>query len=173
MFMLLDNPAHPGEYFPRTSGLKIRYDLSRPKFDVVTSLEIGDINRGYKAIDITGQDTQLYSVTTPLYLGTIIVAIPKFTKGMISLVAKNKNGQPLKSQVEAVIDLRGETPDLLPPGGFVDKEGVATTVTNGTVREIKEWQAIMDYLRKLPTQNGELPMVPVDEKANEVRAIKV
>lgn len=172
-FMLLDNPAHPGEYFPRTSGLKIRYDLSRPKFDVVTSLEIGDINRGYKAIDITGQDTRLYSVTTPLYLGTIIVAIPKFTKGMISLVAKNKNGQPLKSQVEAVIDLRGETPDLLPPVGIMDKEGVATTVTNGTVREIKEWQAIMDYLRKLPTRNGDLPVVPVDEKANEVRAIKV
>ena len=51
-FMLLDNPAHPGEYFPRTSGLKIRYDMSRPKFDVVTALELGDINRGYQAIDI-------------------------------------------------------------------------------------------------------------------------
>jgi 5'-nucleotidase len=172
-FMLLDNPAHPGEYFPRTSGLKIQYDLSRPKFDVVTGLEIGDINRGYKAIDITGKDTRLYSVTTPLYLATIIVAIPKFTKGMISLVAKNKNGQPLKSQVEAVVDLRSDTPDLLPPGGITDKESVATTVTNGTIREIKEWQAIMDYLRKLPARNGELPVVPVDEKANEVRAIKV
>ena len=172
-FMLLDNPAHPGEYFPRTSGLKIHYDLSRPKFDVVTGLEIGDINRGYEAIDITGKDTRLYSVTTPLFLATIIVAIPKFTKGMISLVAKNKNGQPLKSQVEAVVDLRSDTPDLLPPGGITDKESVATTVTNGTVREIKEWQAIMDYLRKLPARNGELPVVPVDEKANEVRAIKI
>lgn len=172
-FMLLDNPAHPGEYFPRTSGLKIQYNLSRPKFDVVTALEIGDLQRGYQAIDITGKDTRLYSVTTPLYLATIIVAIPKYTKGMVSLVAKNKNGQPLKTQVEAVVDLRRDTPDLLPPGGTTDKESVATTTTNGTVREIKEWQAIMDYLRKLPATNGKLPIVPVDEKANEVRAIKL
>lgn len=171
-FMLLDNPAHPGEYFPRTSGLRIHYDLSRPKFDVVTALEIGDLNRGYQAIDLKGKDTKLYSVTTPLYLGTIIVAIPKFTKGMVSLVAKNKYGQPLKSQVEAVVDLRSDTPDLLPPSGTTDKDSIATTTTNGTVREIKEWQAIMDYLRKLPAQKGELPLVPVDEKANEVRAIQ-
>lgn len=171
-FMLLDNPAHPGEYFPRTSGLKIQYNLSRPKFDVVTALEIGDLQRGYQAIDITGKDTRLYSVTTPLYLATIIVAIPKYTKGMVSLVAKNKNGQPLKTQVEAVVDLRRDTPYFLPPGGTTDKESVATTTTNGTVREIKEWQAIMDYLRKLTATNGKLPIVPVDEKANEVRAIK-
>jgi len=42
------------------------------------------------------------------------------------------------------------------------------------VQEIKEWQAIMDYLRGLPAKNpGELPIIPVDERAAEVRAIKV
>ncbi len=36
----------------------------------------------------------------------------------------------------------------------------------GAVREIKEWQAIMDHLRSLPAKNpGELPMIPVDERA--------
>ena len=40
-FLLVDNPAHPGEYFPRTSGMRFRYDQSRPKFDVVTAIEIG------------------------------------------------------------------------------------------------------------------------------------
>jgi len=172
-FTLLDNPAHPGEYFPRTSGLRIRYDLSRPKFDAVTALEIGDLDHGYKPIDITGNDTRLYSVTTPLYLATIIVAIPKYTKGLLPLVAKNKNGQPLKSQVEAIVDPRSDTPDLLPPGGTTDKESVATTIANGTIREVKEWQAIMDYLRKLPADQGKLPLVPVDEKANEMRAIRI
>ena len=171
-FMLLDNPAHPGEYFPRTSGLKIRYDMSRPKFDVVTALELGDINRGYQTIDMTGKDARLYSVTTPLYLATIVVAIPKFTKGMLPLVAKNKVGQPLKSQVEALDDPRSDTPDLLPPGGTTDKDSVATTTANGAISEIKEWQALMDHLRKLPAKNGELPVIPVDERANEMRAIK-
>jgi 5'-nucleotidase/UDP-sugar diphosphatase len=29
-FFLVDNPAHPGEYFPRASGMRFRYDASRP-----------------------------------------------------------------------------------------------------------------------------------------------
>jgi len=41
---------------------------------------------------------------------------------------------------------------------------------NGAVREIKERQAIMDHLRSLPLKNkGELPVIPVDERAAEVR----
>jgi 5'-nucleotidase len=41
------------------------------------------------------------------------------------------------------------------------------------VREVKEWQAIMDHLRRLPsTGKGQLPVVPVDERASEIRAIK-
>ena len=68
-FLLVDNPAHPGEYFPRASGLRFRYDQSRPKFDVVTAIEIGDLDRGYKAIDITGKDARLFSLTCPADFG--------------------------------------------------------------------------------------------------------
>ena len=43
-----------------------------------------------------------------------------------------------------------------------------------TVHEIKEWQVIMDYLGNLPVgKNDKLPVVPVDDRASEVRAIKV
>ena len=103
-FLLVDNPAHPGEYFPRASGMRFRYDPSRPKFDVVTAIELGDLDRGYSAIDISGKDERLYSLTCPLMLGPIIVAIPKYTKGKLALVPKNKDGQPLKSRVEALDD---------------------------------------------------------------------
>jgi 5'-nucleotidase len=59
------------------------------------------------------------------------------------------------------------------PSGTVDKESVATVTENGALREIKEWQAIMDHLRRLPVKTkGELPTIPVDERAAEVRAIK-
>ena len=47
-FFLVENPAHPGEYFPRTSGMRFRYDPSRPQFDVVTAIELGDLDRGYQ-----------------------------------------------------------------------------------------------------------------------------
>jgi 5'-nucleotidase len=172
-FLLVDNPAHPGEYFPRTSGMRFRYDLSRPKFDVVTAIEIGDLDRGYSAIDITGKDEHLYSLTCPLYFGLIAVAIPRYTKGKLTLVPKNKDGQPLKSRVEALDDLRDETPYLLPPPGATDRGSVATGAGNDAVREIKEWQAIMDHLRSLPVKSQDtLPTIPVDARAAEVRAIR-
>ena len=172
-FFLVDNPAHPGEYFPRASGMRFRYDPSRPQFDVVTAIEMGDLDRGYRAIDISGKDERLYSLTCPLMLAMIIVAIPKYTKGKLTLMPKNKDGLPLKSKVEALNDPRSGTPDLLAPTGTMDQASVATVTEKGAVREIKEWQAIMDHLRSLPVTNqGELPMVPVDARAAEIRAIK-
>jgi 5'-nucleotidase len=173
-FFLVDSPAHPGEYFPRASGMRFRYDKSRPMFDVVTAIELGDLDRGYKAIDISGKDGRLYSLTCSLYVGVILVAIPKYTKGKLALVAKNKDGQQLTSRVEALDAPRDNSGYLLAPPGTVDKNSVATGSGNGATREIKEWQAIMDHLRSLPVKNkGELPTIPVDERAAEVRAIKM
>ena len=172
-FFLVDSPAHPGEYFPRTSGMRFRYDPSRPKFDAVTAIELGDLDRGYKAIDLSGKDERLYSLTCPLMVAPIIVAIPKYTKGKLALVPKNKNGKPLTSKVEALDDPRGDTPYLLPPPGTTDAASVDHGTGKEAGREIKEWQAIMDHLRNLPVKNkGELPLIPVDERAAEVRAIK-
>jgi 5'-nucleotidase / UDP-sugar diphosphatase len=172
-FFLVDSPAHPGEYFPRASGMRFRYDLSRPRFDIVTAIELGDLDRGYKAIDITGKDSRLYSLTCPLMLGTILMAIPKYTKGKLPLAPKKKDGQPLTSRVDALDDPRRGTAQLMAPQGTTDKDSVATTTEKGAVREIKEWQAIMDHLRSLPVKSkGELPVIPVDERAAEVRAIQ-
>ena len=172
-FFLVDNPTHPGEYFPRASGMRFRYDKSRPVLDVVTAIELGDLDRGYKAIDIGGSDTRLYSLTCSLYLGLVLVAIPKYTKGKLALVAKNKAGQPLASKVEALDAPRENSGYLLAPPGTVDPGSVATRAGSGAPREIKEWQAIMDYLRDLPVQKkGDLPVIPVDARAAEVRALK-
>ena len=173
-FFLVDSPAHPGEYFPRASGLRFHYEPARPTFDVVTAIEIGDLDRGYHGIDITGADARLYSLTCPLYLALILVAIPKYTKGKLPLVAKNKAGEPLRSKVAALHDPRDDTPDLLPPAGATDLASVDTMASKGEVREIKEWQAIMDHLRKLPAASLDaLPVLPVDARAAEIRAIRL
>jgi 5'-nucleotidase len=56
----------------------------------------------------------------------------------------------------------------------VDKDSVATGIGKDASQEVKEWQAIMDHLQSLPVKtNGELPVIPVDNRAAEVRAIKV
>ncbi len=172
-FSLANNPDS-GELFPRASGMRFRYNPARPKYDVVTAIEIGDLDRGYRPIDISGNDEQLYSVTTSLYMGKVITAIPKYSKGALAIVAKNKNGQPLKSSTDAIADPRRDTPDLLPPPATTDRDSVDTVVENGAVQEIKEWQAVMDHIRGLPVESvGELPVIPVDGRAAEVRAIIV
>jgi 5'-nucleotidase/UDP-sugar diphosphatase len=171
-FMLVDNPAHPGEYFPRSSGMRVRYDPSRPKFDAVTSIELGDIDRGYTPIDITSDAEKLYSLTCPLYLGAILLSIPKYSGGALTLVPKNREGRPLASRVEALDVPIDSTPDLLPPRHTVDQSSLATS-TDDARREIKEWQAVMDHLRRLPVKDGDtLPVFPLDDRAKEVRAIR-
>ena len=119
----------------------------------MTAIELGDLDRGYQPIGITEKDSHLYSFTCPLYLGIILAGIPKYTKGKLTLAPKNKEGQPLGSQVEALELPRVGTPDLLPPTGTMDRSSLATSTDKGVVREIKEWQAIMDYLRRLPVKS--------------------
>jgi 5'-nucleotidase len=173
-FFLVDNPAHPGEYFPRASGMRFRYDPLRPRFDVVTAIELGDLDSGYRAIDISGEHPQLYSLSCPLMLGMIITAIPRYTRGKLAPVARNRLGQPLTSKVDALDDPRHSTAHLLAPPGTMDASSVAKGAGSHALHEVKEWQAIMDHLRSLPA-NGpdQLPVIPMDERAAEVRAIRL
>jgi len=68
---------------------------------------------------------------------------------------------------------RENTGYLLPPPGTTDASSVAKGAGKNAGQEIKEWQAIMDHLRGLPVKNkGDLPVIPVDARATEVRAIK-
>ncbi len=102
-----------------------------------------------------------------------VMSIPKLSKGQLTLVAKNKEGRPLTSKVEALDTPRGSTPDLLPPSGAVDSNSVVTKAKGGAVQEIKEWEAIMDHLRSFPAASpGGLPTIVINARAMEVRAIK-
>jgi len=62
----------------------------------------GDLDRGCRAIDISGKDERLCSLTCPLMIALFLVAIPKYTNGKLTLVPKNRAGQPLKNKVEAL-----------------------------------------------------------------------
>ena len=172
-FYLVDNPTHPGEWFPRVSGMRFRYDLSRPKFDAVTAVELGNFDSGYNVIDITGKDQSLYSLTCPLMLAVLSVPIPKLSEGKLVFVPKNKAGQPLTTRLEALDMPRENSGYLLAPPAKVDRNSIDTGTGKDAANEIKDWQAIMDYIRSLPVKSqGELPTIPVDERAAEVRAIK-
>ena len=88
-----------------------------------------------------------------------------------SLVVFDPGQGPVNLPPNAAGSVTGGTPDLLPPAGAMDRSSVAATTGAGASREIKEWQAIMDFLRGLPVKNkGDLPVIPVDERAAEARA---
>ena len=174
-FFLVDNPAHPGEYFPRASGMRFRYDPSRPKFDVVTAIELGDLDRGYRAIDISGQGRAAVQPDLSADARHDPRGHPEVHQGQAGARPQEQGrSAPHVEGRGARRCPRGNTPYLLPPPGTMDEGSVATGAGKDAVREIKEWQAIMDHLRSLPVKTkGELPVIPVDERAAEVRAIKV
>ena len=46
-------------------------------------------------------------------------------------------------------------------------------VTNAAQKEVKEWQAIMDYLVSLPNKNADgISILEKDDRAKEVRVIQ-
>ena len=59
-FLLIDSAAHPGECYPRASGLRFHQDLARPRFDVVTAIELCDLDRDRRTSDISAAAPWLY-----------------------------------------------------------------------------------------------------------------
>ena len=169
-FFLLDDPNHPGEYFPRVSGLRFHYDSNRPRFDQITTLELGNIKNGYQPLNLKA--LTLYSFATSLYAGVIIAAIPKLSKGALSLQPKKADGTPLINRTEAIADPRNSTaPYVLPANASLETSMTAVDAAN---REIKEWQAIMDYFVALPDKNADgISVLSKSDQFREVRAIKI
>jgi 5'-nucleotidase len=170
-FFLIDDPHVPGQYFPRVSGMRFYYDPSRSKFDQITAVELGDLDKGYRPIDTSENATKLYSLNSSLYLGLIIVAISKLSKGAVQLVAKKADGTPIKTRMDAIADPRESTGSHIPlPSGSVENDVV---VTSAGQKEMKEWQAIMNYLVSLPNKNAAgISMLEKDDRAREVRVIQ-
>jgi 5'-nucleotidase len=170
-FFLPGNPNLPGQYYPRVSGLRFHYDLSRPKFDAVTQIELGDLDRGYRAIDISETAMDLYNVACNLYLGIIVASIPKKTDGALALAPKRKDGSPLQSRTDALPDTESNDPYMLPPKGTLDS-AEAIRDPEGAALEIKEWQAITNYLKSLPAKNAQgVTVLEMDVRMNENRSI--
>ena len=170
-FFLIDDPHVPGQYFPRVSGMRFYYDPSRSKFDQITAIELGDLDKGYRPIDTSETATKLYSLTSSLYLGLLIIALPKLSKGAVQLVAKKADGTPIKTRTDAIADPRESTGSHIPlPSGSVENDVV---VTSAAQKEMKEWQAIMNYLVSLPNKNPDgISMLEKDDRAREVRVIQ-
>jgi len=170
-FFLIDDPHHPGEYWARVSGMRLYYDPSRPKFTQIIAMELGDLDRGYHPIDFSESATRLYSLTCSLYVALVIVTLPKLTKGAVQLVPKKADGTPIQSRTDVIADPRESTgAGNLHGSGSLEHE---VAVTSAPQKEVKEWQAIMDYLVRLPKKNADgISILEKDDRAREIRVIR-
>lgn len=149
--LLLAYHLRSDSYYPRVSGLRFSYNPWRVPFDRVSRIEIGDAERGYRELAL--DDQRLYSIAATNYVGSFTWLVPELTKGLLDLVPKDAEGRPLARIEDAIVD---QDPA---------RDGV---------QELKEWQALLDHIRRLPDVDSDgLADIPTTGAAAEARMLRV
>lgn len=132
-------PLKGSEYFLHVSGLKFQYNPNRMFFDRVTGIQQLMPDGSYQEMDYSSNNEKLYRVAANLYNATMMTLVEDFTKGILAIVPKDKQGKPLAGLSEAVVDA---SPEL-------------------GLQETKQWVALIRYLQNLPdTDNNQIANIP-------------
>ena len=143
-------PLKGSDYFLHVSGLKFQYNPNRMLFDKVTGIQQLMPDGSYQELDYSNNNKQLYRVAANFYNATMMTLVESFTKGILTIVPKDKQGQPLAGLSEAIIDAS----------------------TEQGLQETKQWVALIRYLQNLPdTDNNQIADVPESYKNLAPRTI--
>jgi len=114
---------------------------------------LGDEVNGFAPLDLSSSNTRLYSITVSSYVASFLWLVPNLSAGLIKVTPKDAQGRPYVHLGDAVIDRN----------------------PNQTgIQEYKEWQALLDYVQKLPDLNGDgLPDIPSSGAISKLRMQKV
>ena len=133
-------PLKGSSYFMQISGVKFRYNPKRVLFDRVTAIEIETDSGEYVPLDYSKSNRELYRVASNIYEAAFLKMIGSFTYNILEIVPKDREGNPMESLADFRIDA-----DKSKPG----------------VQELKEWVAIMEYVRSFKDRTGDgLPDIP-------------
>jgi len=133
-------PIKGSSYFLQISGIKFRYNPRRVIFDRVTSIEIETENGEYIPLDYSKSNSELYRVASNIYEAAFLKMIGSFTYNILEIIPKDREGNPMERLADFRIDADKSRPE---------------------VQELKEWVAIMDYLRSFEDRTGDgLPDIP-------------
>jgi 5'-nucleotidase len=134
------HPRKGSSFYLQVSGLKFTYNPRRMIFDRVTSIWMGDEEKGYAPLDYSDSNRNLYRIATNIYNAAFLKIIGKYTYQILNIVPKDLNGNPIADLTFARVDA-----DKSQPG----------------VQELKEWIGVIEYIRSLPDTNGDgIPDVP-------------
>jgi len=155
-------PKKGSNFFLQVSGLKFKYNPNRVIFDRVTEISLGSEEEGYKPLDYSESNKNLYRTATNVYNATFISYVGRFTYGTLDIVPKDRNGNPMVTRTPGAnpFDL------LLSLRVDIDKE-------KSGIQELKEWVALMDYVRDFPDKNHDgFPDIPEKYRGKLGRIVK-
>jgi 5'-nucleotidase len=133
-------PRKGSSYFLQVSGLKFTYNPRRVIFDRVTNIWMGSEEEGYRPLDYSESNKNLYRMTTNIYNAAFLKLIGKFTYQILNIVPKDRKGEPISDLASFRVDA-----DKNQPG----------------IQELKEWVGVMEYIESFPDTNGDgIPDIP-------------
>ncbi len=126
------------------SGLEVRYDPERGLLRKINSISLKNQDGDIIPVDISRDNTRLYSITANAYMLEFVGIIQKMTFGLIKVQVKDSLGNEISDMSESIID-------------FDEK-------TSG-IQEGKEWIALVKYLSSMADTDGDdIPDLPLHYK---------
>ena len=125
-------PLKGDDYFLQISGLRFTYNPHRVIFDRVTSIDMGSEEEGYKPLNYSGSNRQLYRVAANIYNATFLKVVGSYTYHLLDIVPKDKKGHLVKRLSSLRVD--------------ADK-------SKSGIQELKEWQGVIDYVQSFKEEH--------------------
>jgi 5'-nucleotidase/UDP-sugar diphosphatase len=148
MEILVMSRAGGGDGYLYTSGLKIYIDPGKMMLRKVQKVQIN-----VKYFYIKNKKKQLYSITADTYLLSFIGRIKKMSKGLVTVIPKDKDGNPVIDMKTQLIDIDPNTPG---------------------VQEAKEWIALIEYFKSFPSlESNTIPVIPDHYKKGDESLVEL
>lgn len=126
-------PRQSRDNYIYAGGLRATFNPEKGLLRKITSVEIGNGQKGFMPVDFSKRNKKLYSITADSYVLGFVSIIRKLSKHLIVINLKNERGDPVRSPDDAIID--------------------ADPAMSG-IQEIKEWMALVWFLQQQPDLNG-------------------
>ncbi|NLE34713.1 MAG: bifunctional metallophosphatase/5'-nucleotidase [Bacteroidales bacterium] len=140
--ILIMSSASTPAHFCYYSHLRVEYDPKGGLLNKIRKLEFTDAEGNVIEVNTSKDEKRLYSIVANSYMLDFVGIIKKMSLGLINVVPKDVNGNPIADMDLTVIDFDAATPG---------------------VQQGQEWLSLVRYLQQLPSgDDNALPVIPED-----------
>lgn len=140
--ILIMSSASTPAHFCYYSHLRIEYDPRGGLLNKIRKMEFTDREGNVTEVNASKDNKRLYSIVANSYMLDFVGIIKKMSLGLINVVPKDGEGNPVTDMDLTVIDFDPEAPGI---------------------QQGQEWLSLVRYLQQLPQgDDNELPVIPED-----------